>query len=133
MNTSSTVNNIEEAPRAVLVILFSLFFVVGSIGNILSLYCLWKSKRNICGSLKFLLALNVGEAVSCLLIVPYQGLTVYQGFKSFQTGYITFNVVSTIASIMIFLITIFKRTVHIVTDLQQKTNNIRMIETFHLF
>lgn len=113
MNTtisSPSANNIEKTHRTVLVMFFSLFSVLGSFGNILSLYCLWKSQRVVTNAVKLLVALNVGETVVCVFIVPFQGLAIYLRFKPAQIGYITINVVSAMASwyssVMIFLITL---------------------------
>ena len=106
--SSPTKNNIDTSQRIVLLTLFSLFSVFGSFGNILSLYCLWKSKKVVTNAVKLLIALNVGETVACVFIAPYQGIAVYMRFKPSRTGYKTINVVSAMASwyssVMIFLI-----------------------------
>ena len=107
MNTTS-VNEIDPTSRAVLVTLFSFSSVAGSIGNTLSMYCLWKANKTMGSAVKLLMALNAGETVSCVFITSYQGFAIYKNFTHLAFGYLTLNILCAIASwyssIIMFLI-----------------------------
>uniref|UniRef100_A0A7M5VCX6 G-protein coupled receptors family 1 profile domain-containing protein n=1 Tax=Clytia hemisphaerica TaxID=252671 RepID=A0A7M5VCX6_9CNID len=54
---------------------FSVTSVVGTLGNFVSLYCLWKTKNSeekLNNSTLLILGLNLSDLVNCMIIAPFQ-------------------------------------------------------------
>ena len=65
----------QPITKLVLGFCFSISSFVGTFGNFMSLYCLWKTKKNEVkskNSILLILSLNLSDLVNCMVIAPFQ-------------------------------------------------------------
>ena len=62
---------------------FSVTSFLGTIGNFISLYCLWKTRKHEAktkNSVLLLLSLNLSDLVNCMVVAPFQAVYTTKSF-----------------------------------------------------